>query len=116
MITNPALALSHSIVSRVRVSCAGHVPSQQPEYGAAARAALALRRESPPPPRARAGVSIGQVRASDVCVFNIGVHYNDAKLYRRELLDYFEAQCLRKRCLPCQVRAPVSEWVSGATG
>jgi hypothetical protein len=56
------------------------------------------------------------VRASDVCVFNIGVHYNDAKLYRRELLDYFEAQCLRKRCLPCQVRAPVSEWVSGATG
>jgi hypothetical protein len=51
-----------------------------------------------------AGAGIGQVRPTDVCVFNIGVHYNEQKLYQRELLDYFEAECLQKRCLPCQVR------------
>lgn len=61
-----------------------------------------------------AGAGIGQVRPTDVCVFNIGVHYNEQKPYQRELLDYFEAECLQKRCLPCQVRSAASHW--GVTG
>jgi hypothetical protein len=44
-----------------------------------------------------------QMTSKDVCVFNVGVHYNTQSEYKRDFLDYFEENCLKKTCLPCQI-------------
>jgi hypothetical protein len=41
--------------------------------------------------------------ARDICIFNVGVHYNEAREYATDFLDQFEAICLQTKCMPCQV-------------
>ncbi|KAK3235749.1 hypothetical protein CYMTET_54070 [Cymbomonas tetramitiformis] len=45
----------------------------------------------------------GAMLASDVCIFNVGVHYNDLPSYKNEFLNYFERNCLKSTCLPCRM-------------
>lgn len=39
----------------------------------------------------------------DVCIFNVGVHYNSKEDFQNEFLNYFERQCLKASCLPCKI-------------
>mmetsp|Transcript_35544 Transcript_35544/g.77610 ORF Transcript_35544/g.77610 Transcript_35544/m.77610 type:complete len:353 (-) Transcript_35544:514-1572(-) len=39
----------------------------------------------------------------DICIFNVGVHYNEAKHYQVDFLDIFEKLCLAQKCMPCQI-------------
>jgi len=39
----------------------------------------------------------------DVCLFNVGVHYNTPAEFQKDFLSYFESTCLQKQCLPCRI-------------
>eukprot|EP00959_Pyramimonas_sp_CCMP1952_P367121 7689357-Pyramimonas_sp.AAC.1 len=56
--------------------------------------------------------------SKDVCIFNVGVHYNSPLDYKKEFLDFFEANCLKISCLPCRItwRESSHQHFPGPTG
>jgi len=46
--------------------------------------------------------AVAPILERDLCLFNVGVHYNTREEFHKDFLKPFEQRCLRNNCLPCK--------------